>query len=132
MAKPFHVHMTAQVLVVDDSLVIRQMVTRLLTTAGFAVTQAKDGADALEKLGQMTAAALVVCDVNMPNMSGLELLEELRVARKNPVPFVMLTTETEVAMAGRAKALGANGWLVKPVNGDVLVNTAKKLTAAAT
>ncbi len=121
--------MTAQVLVVDDSLVIRQMVSRMLTGAGFSVVAAKDGVDALEKLGQMGETALVVCDVNMPNMSGMELLEELRIARKNTVPFVMLTTEAEAAMAARAKSMGANGWLIKPVNADVLLSTARKLTA---
>jgi two-component system chemotaxis response regulator CheY len=120
--------MSSKVLVVDDSMMVRQQVTRALTGAGFEVTAATDGVDALEKLAQTPDAKLVVCDVNMPRMSGIELLEELRVARKNPIPFVMLTTEDQADMIVRAKSLGANGWIVKPLKVEILVNTAKKLT----
>jgi two-component system chemotaxis response regulator CheY len=121
--------MSSKVLVVDDSMMVRQQVTRALTGAGFEVTTAVDGVDAIEKLALAPETKLVVCDVNMPRMSGLELLEELRVARKNTIPFVMLTTEDQADMISRAKTLGANGWVVKPLKVDILVNTAKKLTA---
>ena len=110
-------------------MMVRQQVTRALTGAGFEVTTAVDGVDAIEKLALAPETKLVVCDVNMPRMSGLELLEELRVARKNTIPFVMLTTEDQADMISRAKTLGANGWVVKPLKVDILVNTAKKLTA---
>jgi two-component system chemotaxis response regulator CheY len=122
--------MSSKVLVVDDSMMVRQQVTRALVGAGYEVTAATDGVDALEKFAQSPETKLVVCDVNMPRMSGLELLEELRVARKSQVPFVMLTTEDQADMVARAKALGANGWIVKPLKLEILLNTAKKLTAA--
>jgi len=121
--------MNAQVLVVDDSMMVRMQVDRVLKGAGFSVCAAADGLDALEKITPDTK--LVVCDVNMPRMSGLELLEELRVSRKSTVPFVMLTTEDQADMIARAKALGANGWLVKPLKPEILVSTAKRLTATA-
>jgi two-component system chemotaxis response regulator CheY len=123
---PFSDHMSAKVLVVDDSMMVRTQVSRVLTQAGFTVTAANDGVDALAKL--IPEMELIVCDVNMPNMSGIELLEELRVARQNKIPFVMLTTEDQGEMVARAKALGANGWLVKPLKPELLLNTAKKLT----
>jgi CheY-like chemotaxis protein len=65
-----------RILIVDDSPTIRQQVSMALTQAGFAVAEAVDGVDALAKLA--TPAALMVCDVNMPRMNGLELLEKLR------------------------------------------------------
>ena len=119
--------MSTKVLVVDDSMMVRTQVTRILVGAGFEVTQACDGKDALAKLAS-AEAALIVCDVNMPNMSGIELLEELRVGQKNTVPFVMLTTEDQTEMVTRARSLGANGWLVKPLKPEILLSTAKKLT----
>ena len=70
--------MAGKVMVVDDSLMVRQQVSRALTDAGFAVVEASDGADALAKLAEATDTALVVLDVNMPNMGGLQLLECLR------------------------------------------------------
>jgi two-component system chemotaxis response regulator CheY len=120
--------MIAKVLVVDDSMMVRAQVSRVLTEAGFSVTTANDGLDALGKLDADTR--LIVCEVNMPRMNGLEFLEELRVARKNHVPFVMLTTEDQLEMVARAKAMGANSWLVKPLEPELLVSTARKLTSS--
>ena len=118
--------MSAKILVVDDSMMVRNQVSRVLTGSGFTVVAANDGMDGLAKLEPDTK--LVVCDMNMPRMSGLELLEELRVARSNNVPFVMLTTEDQTEMVARAKALGANGWIVKPLKPELLLSAAKKLT----
>ncbi len=119
--------MSAKVLVVDDSMMVRMQVTKVLEGAGFNVTAAVDGMDALEKLAP--DMVLVVSDVNMPRMSGIELLEELRNTRKVTIPFVMLTTEGQSDMVQRAKTLGANGWIVKPLKAEVLLNTVKKLTS---
>ena len=119
--------MATKVLVIDDSMMVRQQVTRLLEGAGFHVTPAVDGVDALEKL--TPEIALIVSDVNMPRMSGIELLEELRNARKATLPFVMLTTEGQDDMVKRGKSLGANGWIVKPLKAEILLNTVKKLTS---
>ena len=119
-----------KVLVIDDSLMVRQQVGRALKTAGFTVTEAVDGVDALEKLTGAPDTRLVVCDVNMPRMNGLEFLERIR-ADGQTVPVVMLTTEGQPELIGRARTLGAKGWIVKPFKPDFLVAAAKKLLAAA-
>jgi len=118
--------MANKVMVIDDSMMVRKQVGIALTTAGFTVVEACDGADALEKLTSHADVALVVCDVNMPRMNGLEFLENVR----KGLPVMMLTTEGQPELIQRAKALGAKGWLVKPFKPDLLVAAARKLTAA--
>ncbi len=122
--------MSVKVLVIDDSLMVRQQVGRALTSAGFAIAEATDGVEALQKLAASPDTRLVVCDVNMPRMSGIEFLERLR-QDGQAVPVVMLTTEGQPELIQRAKALGAKGWIVKPFKPELLVAAAKKLTAAA-
>jgi len=124
--------MSAKVLVVDDSMMIRTQVSRALSQAGFAVVEACDGKDALAKLTAASDISLVVCDVNMPVMSGLEFLEAVRGQPVNTnVAVVMLTTEGQQDLVQRARSLGAKGWIMKPFKADLLVAAAKKLTAAA-
>lgn len=118
--------MTARVMVIDDSLLVRRQVSAALTGPGYLVTEAVDGVDALEKLAENADTKLIVCDVNMPRMNGIELLERL-VELGSVVPVVMLTTEGQPALIQRAKALGAKGWLVKPFKPEFLVATAAKL-----
>jgi two-component system, chemotaxis family, chemotaxis protein CheY len=122
--------MSATVLVIDDSLMVRQQVGRALTAAGFSILEATDGVDALQKLANSPETRLVVCDVNMPRMNGIEFLERLN-ANGSSIPVVMLTTEGQPELIQRAKALGAKGWIVKPFKPDLLVAAAKKLTAVA-
>jgi two-component system, chemotaxis family, chemotaxis protein CheY len=122
--------MSAKVLVIDDSLMVRQQVSRALTAAGFSIVEAADGLEALQKLASSPETRLVVCDVNMPRMNGIEFLERLN-ATGPAVPVVMLTTEGQPELIQRAKALGAKGWIVKPFKPELLVAAAKKLTAAA-
>jgi two-component system, chemotaxis family, chemotaxis protein CheY len=123
--------MTTKVLVIDDSLMVRQQVKRALG-ADFTFVEAVDGVDALEKLAATPEAALIICDVNMPRMGGLEFLESRsRDSVRIDVPVVMLTTEGQSELIQRAKSLGAKGWLVKPFKPDMLLTLAKKLTAAA-
>jgi two-component system, chemotaxis family, chemotaxis protein CheY len=122
--------MDTKILVVDDSQMVRAEVDRILTAAGFRVAGAVDGLDALEKLAAAADTRLVVCDVNMPRMNGLAFLE--RIQRDGMrVPVVMLTTEGQVELIERAKALGAKGWIVKPFKPELLVAAAKKLTGAS-
>lgn len=119
--------MKQKVMIVDDSLVVRQQVGNTLIQAGFDVVQAVDGQDALEKL-QSETVALVVCDVNMPRMNGLEFLEAVSREGKK-LSVVMLTTEGQQSLIQRAKQCGAKGWIVKPFKSELLVAAVRRLTA---
>lgn len=116
-----------RVLVVDDSETVRNQVGRALTQAGFEVTGASDGLDGLEK-SKDGLFSLVLLDVNMPRMSGLDLLEKLREQESTKeVPALVLTTEVQESLVDRAKRAGAAGWIVKPVKMELLVAAAHKV-----
>lgn len=118
------------VLVVDDSAAVRQQVGMALGQAGFEVVEAGDGKQGVSAVSNNPQIAMVISDVNMPNMNGLEMVTELK---KNPahqaLPIIMLTTEGQPALIKQAKEAGAVGWIVKPFNAGQLVATVKKLTA---
>lgn len=115
------------VMVVDDSAMIRMQVKRALIGAGFEAVEAVDGQDAWEKLpGNVD---LIICDVNMPRMSGIELLQKMSESgAKNP-PVLMLTTEAQPELIRQARQMGATGWLVKPFRPDLLVAAVSKMVA---
>lgn len=123
--------MASSVLVVDDSMLVRRQVGAALKGHGYDVVEAVDGFDALEKLAGNPETKLIVCDVNMPRMNGLEFLEQLS-SRGNAVPVVMLTTEGQPELIQKAKSLGAKGWLVKPFKPDYLAAAAKKFAPTGT
>ncbi len=112
------------ILVVDDSITILELLTEALEPEGFRTIQSIDGQDALGKLLARTDIVLVICDVNMPRMNGMDLLAN---ARKHglKVPFLMLTTEAQPELIERAKSLGAKGWMVKPVKPQLMVSAVK-------
>jgi two-component system, chemotaxis family, chemotaxis protein CheY len=118
--------MMPNILIVDDSLLVRRQVSAALKAIGYLMLEAVDGIDALAKLDANPDTRLIVCDVNMPRMNGIELLERL-LARGSAIPIVMLTTEGQPELIQRAKALGAKGWIVKPFKPEFLIATAKKL-----
>ena len=123
--------MSANVLVVDDSATVRQQVRTALTQAGLSVIEAVDGADGSNKI-RAGGVGCVVCDVNMPNKNGIEMVEEVKRDPKfASLPIVMLTTEGAKDLIARAKAAGASGWIVKPFKAELLVAAVKKLTATA-
>lgn len=116
----------ASILAVDDSASMRQMVSFTLKSAGYDVTEAEDGVDALKK-AKSGSFDLVLTDVNMPNMDGITLIAELRSLPKFKfTPLLMLTTESagDKKMAG--KNAGATGWIVKPFNPDQLLAVINK------
>lgn len=124
--------MGKKILVVDDSATVRQQVGLALGQAGFDIVEAVDGLDGVEKINSVGDLALVICDVNMPRMNGLEMIEKVRADNKHPtLPIVMLTTEGQPELVERAKKAGAKGWIVKPFKAELLVAAAKKLTQAA-
>lgn len=119
--------MSARILVVDDSASMRQMVSFALTSAGFSVDEAEDGAIALGRARSQRFDA-VITDVNMPNMDGISLIRELRqLGDYRFTPLLMLTTESAADKKVEGKAAGATGWLVKPFNPDQLVATVHKV-----
>ncbi|MCY1672582.1 response regulator [Novosphingobium sp. SL115] len=119
--------MTASILAVDDSPSLRMAVRAALTGAGYNVTEACDGVDALGKAAS-ARFDMVITDLNMPNMDGLTLIRELRrTPSQMGVPIVFLTTESDDALKQEAKAAGATGWLVKPFNAEQLVRIARKV-----
>jgi two-component system chemotaxis response regulator CheY len=116
------------VLLVDDSQTIRTEVGQSLTRAGFSVLEAVNGAEGLDTASKHPDLSLLVLDVNMPVMNGLEMLERLKQDPKIAgIPVVLLTTEAQDILVDRAKKAGAKGWLVKPVKPEMLVLAAKRL-----
>ena len=118
------------VLIIDDSATVRKEVTTALE--GFAVLEAKDGLQGAELIEGRADIALAICDINMPNMTGIEMLERVQGKAANPaLKILMLTTEGQPAIIRRARDLGAKGWIVKPFNPQQLLAAVRKLTAAA-
>ena len=106
--------MKKKVLVVDDSGTVRQQVSIALQQAGFDTMEAADGREGFNTIGRNQDISLVVCDVNMPNMNGLDFVKELTSTLENPPPIVMITTEGSEEIVDEAMARGANGYLKKP------------------
>jgi two-component system, chemotaxis family, chemotaxis protein CheY len=124
--------MGKKVLIVDDSRTVRQQLGIVLTEAGYEVVEASDGLDGAEKIAASDDLAMVICDVNMPRMNGIEMLSFLKQDPKHANLLVlMLTTEGQPALIARAKAAGARGWIVKPFKPDLLLGTIRKLVGSA-
>jgi two-component system, chemotaxis family, chemotaxis protein CheY len=120
-----------KVLVVDDSPTIRQQVGRALAEAGYEVIEAADGVDGIDKIETDRGIGIVILDINMPRMNGLEMLEKVKQHDHNEhLPVIMLTSEGQKSMIERAKKAGAKGWIVKPFKSDLLVGAVRKLISA--
>jgi two-component system chemotaxis response regulator CheY len=119
-----------RLLVVDDSATMLMSLKSSLEIAGFAVDTAADGAQALAKVKAGAKPDLIITDINMPNMNGLELIGAVRKILRF-VPILALTTESQQPRRDEAKRLGASGWLVKPVASADLVGVIRKLVPGA-
>jgi len=116
------------ILIVDDSQTMILSVKATLEMNGFTVETAHDGLQALGKLKAGCRPDLILTDINMPNMDGLELIRNVRLLPGfRFVPILTLTTETQAAKRDEAKKLGATGWLVKPVAGSDLIKVVKQV-----
>lgn len=119
-------------MIVDDSLVVRQQLKSVLRGAGFATLEAVDGVDALKQIETEENLNLIVLDLNMPNMNGLEFLEALRkIPAHKSLPVVMLTTEAHPKLLQQAKQLGAIGWIVKPFKAETIIAVATRVGTKA-
>jgi len=117
----------ASILVVDDSTTMRQMVAFTLTRAGHDVTEAPDGNNALAT-AKSKKFDLVITDVNMPGMNGIDLVKCLRdLPEFKFTPILVLTTESAQDVKSRGRDAGATGWIVKPFSPEVLLATLKKV-----
>jgi two-component system chemotaxis response regulator CheY len=120
--------MNKTALTVDDSKTIRQMVAFTLQNQGFEVLEAEDGKHALNVL-ENRDVNVIITDLNMPNMDGVELTRNLRANPKYKfVPILMLTTENDSTKKETGKQAGATGWIVKPFNPEKLAQVVNKVT----
>jgi two-component system chemotaxis response regulator CheY len=123
--------MDRSVLVVDDSATLRASVKFTLSEAGYAIEEAINGKDALQKLQQLKTrgvqVSLIISDINMPEMDGITFVQEVK--RDNAfrfIPVLILTTESQETKKMEGKNAGAAGWLVKPFNNDQLIGVVRK------
>jgi two-component system chemotaxis response regulator CheY len=116
-----------KIMIVDDCSITRKLLGHYLKSRGYSVVYAENGLDAVEKLGTHTVN-LVMTDLNMPYMDGLELVKTLR---SDPVhselPILMVTTENDEIEKEQAIRSGANGYLTKPVTGDAIASEIKSI-----
>ncbi len=118
------------VMVVDDSLTVRKITTRMLTRAGYDVVTAKDGVDALEQLVEVIPAVMLL-DVEMPRMDGFELTKRMRQdSRSKNIPIIMITSRTADKHRDHALQLGVNDYLGKPYQEDSLLARIAEFVAA--
>ncbi|MBU0674207.1 MAG: response regulator [Proteobacteria bacterium] len=122
--------MSKTIMTVDDSASVRQMVSFTLSGAGYGVVEAEHGQDALDKL-KAAAVNLIITDLNMPVMDGIELV---RAVRSDPalkfLPIVLLTTESQDSKKQEGRQAGATGWIVKPFKPEQLLAVVKKIIGA--
>ncbi len=109
--------MAKKVMCIDDSNTIRMLVEKTLVPAGYEVVGAENGQDALDKLN--TDIELFIVDVNMPVMNGFEFVENLKQKPEyKAIPVIFLTTDSSAEKKEKGKAIGINGWVVKPFEPD--------------
>lgn len=119
--------MSKRVMTVDDSKTMRDMVAFTLRGAGFQVTPAEDGKQALGLLAT-SPVDVVITDLNMPVMDGVALIRALRADPKyRAVPILMLTTESDSNKKAEGRSAGATGWIVKPFNPEKLVEIVNRV-----
>jgi len=124
--------MAKTILIVDDSSTMVMSVKSNLEIAGFKVETAEDGVKALAKLKGGIKPDLIITDINMPNMSGMELIRNVRALPGfRFTPILTLTTESQADKRAEGKKLGATGWLVKPVGGVELLKIVKQVLPGA-
>lgn len=111
----------ANILIVDDSVTMRHMIEFTLEKAGHSITTAENGKAALTACEKLRFD-LVITDINMPGMSGIELIKELRMQHAmRTKPILVLTTESDAGKKAEGRAAGATGWIVKPFNPQALL-----------
>ena len=122
--------MAKTVFLVDDSTVMLMSLRQTLEMEGYKVETAADGQEALDKIKSGFKPDLMITDINMPRMNGLELIREVRAILRF-TPILALTTESQGQKRDEAQKYGATGWLVKPVAGPDLLKIVKQVVPGA-
>ena len=114
------------IFLVDDSATVLISTSSILTKSGYQVEKATSAEEAMVKFKSGLKPDLLITDLNMPGMNGIELIKQVRqMPNYRFMPILLLTTESQQAKRADAKAAGASGWLVKPATADELLNTIK-------
>ncbi len=117
-----------KVLIVDDSEMVRNYYYYILKNAGFNVISAIDGTDGLEKIYQFSDIDVVVTDINMPNMDGYSMIEKIREDKQfEDIPIIIISTEQEASDKQKGYDAGADVYVVKPIEPNVLIENIKLL-----
>ena len=115
------------ILCVDDSSVMRKMVSHTLVANGYTCLEAADGQEGLDVMNK-NKVDLVITDYNMPVMNGLDYTSAIRkIERYKFIPILLLSTEGSDALRQAAKERGATGWIVKPFNPEKLLRIISKV-----
>ncbi|WP_047050032.1 response regulator [Vibrio mexicanus] len=121
--------MQKTIMIVDDSESLRQVVNIALSGAGYKVLEAKDGVDGLAKLDGCKVH-LIISDVNMPNMNGIDFVKEVKtLAKYRFTPIIMLTTENQEYLMEESRKAGAKAWMVKPFKPAEMLQAVAKILA---
>lgn len=122
--------MSKKILIVDDSVAIRQSLLMTLKSEGYDVIEAANGVEAIE-LMKTNSIGLFISDVNMPEMDGITLLKKIREDQDHKhAPVIMLTTESGKDMINAGKDAGARAWVIKPFQPNELLSAVKKIYVA--
>ena len=118
--------MARTVLAVDDSLTVRELVSFVLSNAGYSVVVAQDGLEGLEQMSRCTPD-VIITDINMPRLDGFGFIERARGHNGCVAPILVLTTEADAEKKARARAAGATGWIVKPFSPPQLLEAVRRV-----
>jgi two-component system chemotaxis response regulator CheY len=117
-----------RILIVDDALTVRLFYRQVLEAAGFAISEAGNGLEGLERAAEAPPDLFIV-DINMPKMDGYAMLRALRAdGQTRAIPAIMISTEAQSSDAAQGYAAGANLYLIKPVRPDLLRSFAQLMT----
>ncbi len=120
--------MKKNILIIDDSESIREVVASALEQSGYNVIKGINGLDGLKCLKEAEAIDLIVTDLNMPIMDGISFLKEVRsIDTYKYLPVIILTTESQEQKKQEAKNAGATGWIIKPFSKEKLLEVIKKV-----
>jgi len=120
--------MPSTVLIVDDSATILMSMEAILHKAGLTVAKAASGEEAVTKLQGGLKPNLIITDIHMPGMNGIDLIRKVRgMSGYQFIPILVVTTESQQAKRDEARAAKATGWLVKPVQPDDLIRVVKQI-----